>query len=126
MRPLVFSFRPRSQDKHGWGEVEFCIQGPGDLLVLGKLTAVVGGDRVHPGCQRFEQANDGLGHRLGSFTYHLGDEGQFGFTLDQCHQRLPMLLANNGIDLPVAKTAMGIYNGRALVNGDLRRDLAPA
>lgn len=101
------------------GEVEAGLQRLGDLLMEGEFLAVVRGQGMDPVGQRCEQAQDGLLDAFGSLGGDLGDQRQPGLALGQRYDCSGVVLADDGVGLPVTDAPAARHDGRALVDGHL-------
>ena len=99
------------------GEIEVRIQLFADLLVSGEFPPVVGSNRMHPSLVWLEQASGCFYHCLGGLPLHLANQRVSRLSLDQADDGLPVVLADDGICLPVADTTSSIDDSRTLLNG---------
>lgn len=99
------------------GEIEVRIQLFADLLVSGEFPSVVGSNRIHPPSVWLEQAGGCFYYCPGGLPLHLANQRVSRFSLDQADDGLPVILADEGICLPVADTTSSIDNSRMLLNG---------
>lgn len=98
-------------------EVEARLELLGNRFVSGELTPIVRGDGVYLLSVGFEQPGHGVAHGLRGFTLDLLDQRETGLAFDQAHDGLPMVLADDGVCLPVANSAPRFDDGRAIVDG---------
>ena len=108
------------------GEIEIRIQLFADLLVSGEFPPVVGSNRMHPSLVWLEQAGGCFYHCLSGLPFHLANQRVSRLSLDQAGDGLPVILADEGICLPVADTTSSIDDSRTLLNGlAVGNDAAP-
>ncbi|MGH8120601.1 MAG: hypothetical protein ACRESK_08315 [Gammaproteobacteria bacterium] len=108
------------------GEVKTGLQLPGNGFVFSTLHAVFCGDGMDSPLPRHQQRNRGLPDGCRSPALDLGDERIHGLAFGHGDQGLLMVLADDGVHLPVPAPCLTVHSGRALINRDSVDQGAPA
>src|SRR5438045_8478911 len=90
----------------------------------GEVSAVITGDRMHALNQRFEQINDGLLHGFVGIAFNFRQARQLRASLDPRNDGLLMILADDGVGLPIAEPGLIGDHRRALIDAFAVRQLA--
>ena len=100
-------------------EVDASFKITSHAFMVGKFTAVVIGNGMHPVYVWGESVYDSIPDGLSRFVEDGSDDGIQRFALDQCDQSTPVPLTDHGITLPVTESSLAIDNSRAIINRDL-------
>ena len=98
-------------------EVRFRFQRCGDLIVPGKLPAIIERDGMANTLIAAQHRDNGGGHLGRVFRKHLFRQINTALTLDQRNDGTGALLAQDKICFPVPLSGARINDGRPLLNG---------
>src|SRR5919106_6827771 len=94
----------------GMGEVELELKCLSNLLMIGELLAVIGSQGVHLVCDRQEQLHglptNSLCRSVGYFSKH----GEARFAFGQAEQDWLVVLAEEGVCLPVTEACSALHD----------------
>jgi hypothetical protein len=107
------------------GEINLGLEFSGDGFMVGKFSAVVGGEGMDPASMRTQSLDHLLLHRLGGFLSYLAEQGKLTFTFDQADHGATMMFADKGVGLPVAQAFFGFDDLRTLFDPDAIGYFAP-
>ena len=108
------------------GKVDIGLKILGDLLVKGKLLAVVQGDSVNQFLKRSQQSGGGVPGLRGRFPGEFFNQGEARLALHQRDERALAFTADDGVTLPVAQAAFAGNHRRAFLDGNPAPELAAA
>jgi hypothetical protein len=75
--------------------------------MVGKLSAVVGGNRENSASMRVQALDYLLLHGRGGFVSYLAEQSKLAFAFDGTDDRATMVFADDGVGLPIADTFFG-------------------
>ena len=104
------------------GEIELGLQFIGNGFMVGKLSAVVGGNRVNSASMRVQALDYLLLHGRGGFVSYLAEQSKLAFAFDGTDDRATMVFADDGVNLPIADTFFGGDDLRSLFDTNAIRD----
>ena len=107
-------------------KVKFGIEFVSDGFMISKFFSIIWGQGMNLRREGSQKINDGVCDALGSFTFNLLNKSEAWFTLSQRDDSLLVMLANDGIKLPVANTGARIDDGGTFIDADPVNELASA
>ena len=108
----------------GMGKIDGRVQRLGDGGMVGKLLAVIGGNRLSVPLMGREQRNGGRCHVLGLFGGDFAQQGIARAPFDQRDERPGAPASHHQVDFPIADATFLFDDGRALVNANAVFNLA--
>ena len=98
------------------GKVIIRLQRLCDAFMTAELHAVVRSQRMYPILERQQQINDCRFQCFRALERQFGHQGETAFAFAKRHDRLTLVLADDGVQLPVADTSSRGDDGRTLVD----------
>ena len=99
-------------------KVEVSLQFAGDLFVPGEFLAVVRSDRVHLLSVWFKQPDHCLADCKCGLAFNLLNQCEARLALNDAHNGLTMILANDGIRFPVTYPTACLDDGGPIIDGN--------
>ena len=107
-------------------KIDLSSQSLGDILVAGKLLAVVERNGVNQFLERTQQAGGGIPSLFGRPSDELVDQGETRLAVHKREQRALMSSADDGVALPVSQAVSSVHDCRSLIDADSPFELPPA